>query len=282
MHDNKRVVSGNSAGLMADLSNAEFSNSATPSFQSNGFTLNATGGEYNASGQTYIYMAFAEEVYNPNGVTRNATNPFGDASELALYKFEDNANDAEGSYNGTASNVTYATGYIDKAASFNGSSKKVDLPNLGIDAAKTRTISAWINTNSLSATQTIFQYGTNAAKSRFGFAIDTAGKLYVEYYGRDIITTSAHITVNNWFHVVATYNGGAIETATNTQIYVNGSAVGISSSGTSTGLATTSNANYAIGYDRLNTRQYFNGLIDQVRIFDRALDSGEITQLYNE
>ena len=282
MMDNRRLNGVYANQLYANLNNTEGSGQHVD-FTSNGFRLDTTDGGVNNGSASYIFMAFAEEVFNPSGVTRNATNPFGDGSEIALYKFEDDATDAEGNFSATLSSVTYATGYIDKAASFNGSSnRKVDLPNLGIDAAKTRTISAWINTNSLSATQTIFQYGTNAAKSRFGFSIDTAGKLYIEYFGRDIITSSNQITNGSWFHVAVTYNGGAIETATNTQIYVNGSAVGISSSGTSTGSATTGNANYAIGSDRVNTRQYFNGLIDQVRIFNRALDSGEVLQLYNE
>ena len=173
-------------------------------------------------------------------------------------------------------------GYINRGAVFNGSSAKIDLPNLGLSGADTRSISAWIKVNSLSAAQTIFQFGASAAKQRFGFAIDTSGKLYVEYYGRDAITSSAHITVNTWFHVAVTYNGGAIETGTNTQIYVDGSAVTMTTTGSSTGTANTTNSAYGIGYRRPSTTQYFNGTIDQVRIFDKALSSSEITTLNGE
>jgi hypothetical protein len=59
MHDSTRVVSGNLAGFAADLPNQEFANSGCPSFLSNGFQINTSGGEYNASGQTYIYLAIA-------------------------------------------------------------------------------------------------------------------------------------------------------------------------------------------------------------------------------
>ena len=152
--------------------------------------------------------------------------------------------------------------------------------NLGGDAE--RTISAWINTNSLSSTQTIFQYGASANGQRFGFAIDTAGKVYVEYYNRDAITSSAHISVNTWYHLAVTYNGGAIETATNTQIYVNGSAVSMSSTGSQTGNANTANSNYGIGYRRASTSQYFSGKIDQLRIFSKALTSSQVSTLYAE
>ena len=127
IYDNKRSTSNpNNKRLYANYNYAELTSSSYDlDFLSNGFqpkSGTATFG-YNTLNVDYIYMAFAEEGLPT--VTRNATNPFGDSSELALYKFEDNATDAEGNYNGTASNVTYASGYIDKAAVFNGSSSRI-------------------------------------------------------------------------------------------------------------------------------------------------------------
>lgn len=173
-------------------------------------------------------------------------------------------------------------GKFDGCGVFNGSSSYIDLPNLGIGGAATRTISAWVYVNSLSSAQTVFQYGTNANGQRFGFAIDTAGKVYVEYYNRDAITTSSHISVNTWYHLAVTYNGGAIETATNTQIYIDGTAVSMSSTGAQTGVANTTNSDYGIGYRRAGGGQYFEGKIDQVRIFSSVLTSSQISDLYNE
>jgi hypothetical protein len=48
--------------LYANLSNAEGTN-GSPIFLSNGFKLTSTGAGYNASGGTYIYMAFAENPF---------------------------------------------------------------------------------------------------------------------------------------------------------------------------------------------------------------------------
>jgi len=59
MHDNKRVpYNSNNKTLYANLTNTE----GTEDFDmlSNGFKLRESGGGYNASGGTYIYMAFAE------------------------------------------------------------------------------------------------------------------------------------------------------------------------------------------------------------------------------
>ena len=201
---------------------------------------------------------------------------------IAVYKFEDNANDVTGNYNGTASNVSYVTGNFNKAAEFNGSNSGVNIGNLGIGGAAARTISAWVYVDNLDSAQTIFQYGSNSNGQRFGWAIDTAGKIYVEFYNRDAITSSAHISANTWYHLVATYNGGAIQTAANTQIYVDGVAVAMSNSGAQTGNANTGDSNYGIGYDRLNTRQYFDGKIDQLRIYRGALKEYQVNELYNE
>jgi len=218
-------------------------------------------------------------------ITTSTCNFPSGVTGTALYQFEANANDSctVGPYDGTFTNPVYGIGKFGTyAASFNGSSSKIDLPNLGISGAGTRTISAWVNTNSLSGAQTIFQFGTSAAKERFGFAIDTAGKVYVEYYGRDAITSSAYITVNNWFHVAATYNGGAIETGTNTQIYVNGVAADMTTTGSSTGAAATGNSDYGIGYRRASSSQYFNGSIDQLRVYSSALTAEQIYDLWQK
>ena len=58
--------------------------------------------------------------------------PFGNEASynknVAIYQFEDNANDSSGnSNNGTAANVSYVTGKFGKAASFNGSSSTLEV-----------------------------------------------------------------------------------------------------------------------------------------------------------
>ena len=56
------------------------------------------------------------------------------SSNIALYQLDgdggvtNNVPDTTGNYNGTASNVTYATGQFGNAAEFNGSSSKITLP----------------------------------------------------------------------------------------------------------------------------------------------------------
>ena len=73
--DNKRSTSNVTDDIIyANLSNAEAANNANGlDFVSNGFKIRASGDLFNASGGTYIYMAFAESPFtNSNGVPTNA------------------------------------------------------------------------------------------------------------------------------------------------------------------------------------------------------------------
>ena len=74
MHDNKRdaenVVDGT---LYANTNDAEGTGTARMDFLSNGFKLREDGNNWNASGETYVYLAFAEAPFvNSNGVPGNA------------------------------------------------------------------------------------------------------------------------------------------------------------------------------------------------------------------
>jgi hypothetical protein len=209
-------------------------------------------------------------IGDAGGITRNATNPFGDSSELALYKFEDNANDAEGNYNGTASNVTYASGYIDKAAVFNGSSSKIDASGFNITGS--RSVSFWVSTeeNSTTTTGTVISTANDGEETNEGICIrhTTSGTFILSVTGANPLIGN---TSSNWQHIVVT------DDATNYKVYLNGSLVLTQS--VQSGRENLSKIRLG---NRFNFDQDFKGKIDQVRIFNRALDSGEVNALYNE
>ena len=73
IRDNKRdPFNAGDTNLFANLTDAE-SSSNDIDFLSNGFKLRTAGSNWNASSQTYIYMAFAEAPFvNSNGVPCNA------------------------------------------------------------------------------------------------------------------------------------------------------------------------------------------------------------------
>ena len=76
LSDNKRSngFNLNDEYLVADSSNTEQDDGSFASdFLSNGWKARATNGNFNASGGTYVYMAFAESPFvNSNGIPNNA------------------------------------------------------------------------------------------------------------------------------------------------------------------------------------------------------------------
>ena len=277
MWDNKRVEEDM---LRANTNSSEFAGPGRIDFLSNGFEMLDSDTSRNASGGTYIFMAFAEEA--ASYVTRNATDPFGDSSELALYKFEDNANDAEGNYNGTASNVTYASGYIDKAAVFNGSSSSIDTNSASMYSAKSKiTLSAWVNFSNLNTTNPIL-----SGSGTFGFYTLGNGYLYFAPTNSGVnsggyFQISGLFTTNQWVNIIMVFDGTKSNDTDRLKAYIDGNLITLTYPGfvpTSTGTSTSS---LLIG-ESIVQSAFFSGSIDQVRIFDRALDSGEVTALYNE
>jgi hypothetical protein len=269
--DNRRSY----ADLYANVSDAEFASGSAlgAHFLSNGFTFATADISRNASNNTYIFLAIAEEVFNP--ITRNATNPFGDGSEKALYKFEDNANDAEGNYNATAApNVTYATGYIDKAAVFNGTNAIVNLPSSSaISQANNYTWSFWVKPNGFVAYGTVVRFYSHFQSYS---EIRTGGKISFGTGGGQsvIVSNSGAITDGVWQHVAIT------KSSTNGVVfYVNGQSV-FTSSQTTNGATLTGQPNNIGGWD--GTSYGFPGSIDQFRLFNKSLDDGEVMALYLE
>ena len=261
--------------LFPNESYAEADYSAYPhNFLSNGFSVDTTNGAFNANGGSYIYMAFAEEVFNPNGVTRNATNPFGDASELALYKFEDNTTDSEGTY-GTASNsgVSYiSSGYIDKSISFTGTTSTV---NTTIPNGHTQTWSFWAKIPNSFTGDRIISALNSSGDAGQAITYSSSSNFYIyDYIGGASVNaiTVAWANDGGWHHFAFSKN------ATTSVIYVDGSKLATLNA-YSGNFQTGNNITFGKGL-------YGNALVglqlDQVRIFNRALDSGEITQLYNE
>lgn len=79
------------------------------------------------------------------------------------------------------------------------------------------------------------------------------------------------ITLNTWYFVAGTYDG------TTAKLYINGTEV---SSTTTSGNIVTNTSPLTIGRDP-NLGRFFDGRIDEVRVYDRGLTAAEILALYN-
>jgi hypothetical protein len=146
------------------------------------------------------------------------------------------------------------------------------------------TLEAWVypTRNPGAANYTgIFDREDTSTGSRDGYNIFFLGSATTDTYfyterfvagvnGFTFITLNQSVSVNNWSHIVATYDG------TTLTLYRNGSSVGTPA--TTTGNITNTSKTLTVGVRGGN---YFGGRIANAKIYNRALTATEITQNYN-
>ena len=199
---------------------------------------------------------------------------FDDGSGTTAADTSGNGND------GTLVNTpTWTTGRIGGALDFDyTSSQYVDM---GLPAelqlTNTGSVSAWVryNDQSVSGSWTYIAGATNASTDRNGYA------LVVWPANRPSIAVDS-ATAHNQFSAPLTYDDGSWHLVTGTWdgsdviLYIDGLEVGST--------AQTLNANVIyninVGRDSANTNAYFNGTIDDVRIYNRALSAADVAALY--
>jgi hypothetical protein len=82
---------------------------------------------------------------------------------------------------------------------------------------------------------------------------------------------TAKLILNTWTHIATTYDG------VTQRFYVNGVLVGSNNPAQgSTNVITQANGALRIGGNASSTGEFFNGMIDEVRVYNRALSSAEI------
>ena len=171
---------------------------------------------------------------------------------------------------GTIYGATRVRGIIGKALSFDGVDDYVNV-NLPSSLFQTShgpiTIELWFKANSLSGNKRIFS--DHCIEMGIYHSDSTIyGKAYSSVSGGTIST-------GQWYHAVLTHAHPNGLTNTEIKFYINGEL-----KGQATWTITTENGYidnpFHIGADTCGAGTYFNGTIDEVRIYNRALSPGEI------
>jgi len=226
-----------------------------------------------------------------------SSGPAAPVGLVAAFGFDEAAgtiaiNSVNAAFNGTIFQaVRTAAGKIGKALSFDGVNDWVtvtDTTGSPLDLTTGMTLEAWVNPAAASGWETvIMKERGNAGEGLLAYALyardgapraggtaGPAGYLRVN----PVATTSdrgvrgpSAIPLNTWTHLATTYDGA------NMRFYVNGVLAGTTAG---TGTINAANGALRIGGNNsapLGLGEFFKGLIDEVRVYNRALSAAEIT-----
>jgi len=133
-------------------------------------------------------------------------------------------------------------------------------------------VSLWFKANTTSADDGLIWFSSNPSNSHGSFSLNiSANRIRVRNVASSIITFT---DTTSWHHLSAVMNSSA---ATTGKLYLDGALQSASFSYSSINLL--SNVLYIGTY--YNTSSCFNGNIDEVSIWDSALSSSAITEIYN-
>ena len=139
------------------------------------------------------------------------------------------------------------------------------------------TISTWVYINDFNIGNSIISSYPGAGNDGYEFLAGTDNNSHPKIHinGSEILTASEDDLVEDvWYHLVAIYDG-----VSNAKIYVNADLVS-SDDGFSNGQQNTVEPFIGRSINSLNN--FFSGKIDDVRVYNRALDSTEVSTIYDE
>jgi hypothetical protein len=206
-----------------------------------------------------------------------------DSGLVASYPFQGNANDASGNGNdGTVMGAVLTTDRFDidsSAYEFDGTSSYITIqssPSLESPDSEL-TQCAWINIYSWSLVAA--QFGpiimkSNSSVNSFQYRLSVGPdgiNTAVNNWG-NFVTTPDSLNFDEWYFILTTLKNDTVKS------YVNGEFIG---EGTLAGLINTDNLPLEIGRDKPGGTEVFHGKMDDIRIYNRALNQAEVTSLYN-
>lgn len=172
------------------------------------------------------------------------------------------------------------TGQIGQAARFDGSDDSLTIAQSArIDGQESDevTVAAWVNPSTLSGIRNIVSSARTNSSNGIRFALQDEGLRFTNHGVKGYQSTQIALTTDEWTHVAAVLDAGHDVT-----FYVNGVAEETISH-SEPGNANTDD-DFLIGSSTRDgensTREFFDGLLDEVRIYHRALSADEIDALF--
>ncbi len=181
------------------------------------------------------------------------------------------ADDSAGPHDATLFGPAWVVGRLGQALSFTGDYANV-LHRDALALSNELTLTAWIWKTSVMGYDTIIFKGRSGS---INYYLDTyANRLLFGFYlggWREFLSPTPSLLRNRWYHVAVTYNA----VGRTVSMYVDGASAGTSTLGPEVVVPLpVDTANLTIGKSYLG--EYFDGAIDDVRIYDFVLTPTEI------
>lgn len=202
------------------------------------------------------------------------------AAAIAQWQFDENSGtriaDINGLHTGSLSNgPTWVTGKSGRALSFDGYNDYATVVHhTDLSLVDHLTICAWVYLNGNTGWQVIVAKGSSATPT-INYLVGVSGTTVIfaflngQYYSFASLGT---LPARSWTHVAVVYN----RSAGTVSFYVEGA---LQSTSAVTGTMTSNLDPLFIGM--FGAGSYFNGRLDDLRIYDRVLDSTQIGEVRN-
>ena len=192
----------------------------------------------------------------------------------AFYTFSTDAREHLALYNATLQNNASITNDPSRGNVLNldGVTNAVSFP---LSMANASTFAAWVKWNGGADWQRVFDFGSNTTKYFFLTPRANTGKMRfaIKNGGAEqIIDAPAAMPTNSWCHVAVSLDG------IKGILYLNGNPVGTNNALTIRPWQLLARNNY-IGESQFTGDPFFNGRVESLRIFGRALSGAEIRDL---
>jgi len=194
------------------------------------------------------------------------------ATLLAFYDFEGNANDVSGNgNNGTVYNAALTlAGYEGQAYFFDGFEDYIDIPiDINYSVLPELTMGAWVNATSATAIRQVISHDDGGFDRSLG--IDTrggGGTSWSAFTGNGVVSSGLTAQASTWVFLAAVYD----QAAASMTLYADDDVVTTSTYFGAGGSLTSIGRGPDFG-------EYFHGAIDNAFFYDEALTSEQIAEI---
>jgi hypothetical protein len=191
-------------------------------------------------------------------------------NKTPLYHFNFNGN-TEDAFDQDLSFQNPNSGFVDNNTAIRlvNDVQSINLPFLQQGSAKrTVAIRLAFEAGSLANINNVFSYGSATTNQSFGYNQETANQAVFYYWGNDVVYSNP-VTTGTYYTMVFVYDG------METKIYRDGVLVGSNASF----VPNTTGTLFRIGRTTTGVGGFFNGRIDDLRLYNDALNASDVTNL---